>query len=131
MQYNEGRFAHVGVFLYSAEPRTPAAKMPDIIPPAEKQARRAAIMLAQRDVSRQRMQARVGRNLELLVDGSLPKGSNAILKSSGAAARTQLEAPEVDGMVYLTGRGAGKLSPGAFVTARIIHAMDYDLIAKL
>ena len=117
----EGRFAHAGVFLYSREPLTPAAKLRDNVPLAEKKARRAAVMLAQREVSRQRLRNRVGKELEVLVDGEC---------AAGILARSQLEAPEVDGVIYLQGRGVHKFAPGTFVRARAIAALDYDLVAK-
>lgn len=127
---DEGRFTHAGVFLYSTEPLTPAAKMPETVPLAEKKSRRDAIMLAQREVSRRRTQARVGQTLELMVDGAVPDGKSPV-KDAAVLARSQFEAPEVDGVVYLKGKTANKLEPGAFVNARIIDAMDYDLVAKL
>jgi ribosomal protein S12 methylthiotransferase len=125
---SEGRFTHAGVFLYSTEPLTPAAKMPDTIPLAEKKSRRDAVMLAQREVSRKRTKARVGKSVELIVDGPLQESG---VKGANALARSQLEAPEVDGLIYLKGRDAKKLEPGTFVKAKIVDAMDYDLVATL
>jgi ribosomal protein S12 methylthiotransferase len=127
---NEGRFTHAGAFIYSHEPLTPAAKMPDALPLAEKKARRDAMMLAQREVSRRRTKARVGKKLELLVDGTLAKGVGEV-KDAGALARSQLEATEVDGVIYLKGKRAAKLSPGEFITGEVIEALDYDLVAKI
>jgi ribosomal protein S12 methylthiotransferase len=127
---SEGRFTHAGVFVYSVEPLTPAAKTPDTVPLAEKTARRDAIMRAQLEVSRKRLQTRVGQRIEVMVDASLPKGSTAALKSAGALTRSQLEAPEVDGVIYLEGRGASRLPPGAFVRATIARALDYDLVVE-
>ncbi len=78
--------------------------------------------------------------MELLVDGLLPKGASAsILSAAGdegqlkgavALSRSKLEAPEVDGVVYIQGRSAAKLKPGMFVQGEIVKAMDYDLMAK-
>jgi ribosomal protein S12 methylthiotransferase len=125
---NEGRFTHAGAFLYSNEPLTPAAKSPDTIPLAEKKARRDAMMLAQREVSRKRTQARVGKKLELLVDGQLGESE---VKGAKALARSQLEAPEVDGMIYVKGKSAAKLQPGDLIKAEVVEALDYDLVAKI
>jgi ribosomal protein S12 methylthiotransferase len=127
---NEGRFTHAGAFIYSHEPLTPAAKQPDTLPLAEKKSRRDALMLAQREVSRRRTRARLGRTLELLVDGALAKGAGEV-KGAAALARSRLEAADVDGVVYLKGRGAYKLAPGSFVTAEVVEALDYDLVAKM
>ena len=128
---NEGRFTHAGAFLYSNEPLTPAAKFPDVIPLKEKQARREAVMLAQREVSRKRTAARIGSTVEVLVDAAFEKGAVEAVKGSGAVARSQLEAPEVDGVVYLEGHGANKLQPGDFATVEVVRALDYDVVAKL
>ena len=95
----EGRFTHAGVFLYSTEPLTPASKMPDTIPLAEKKARRDAVMLAQREVSRRRTASRVGASVDVMVDGLL--SGEAPVKGVKIIGRSQLEAPEVDGMVFL------------------------------
>jgi ribosomal protein S12 methylthiotransferase len=127
---NEGRFTHAGVFLYSTEPLTPASKQAESVSLAEKKARRDAIMLAQREVSRKRMRARVGQSVELIVDGALPDGKSPV-KGATTLARSQLEAPEVDGVVYLKGKAAAKLEPGTFFDAKIVEALDYDLVAKL
>jgi ribosomal protein S12 methylthiotransferase len=64
----EGRFAHAGVFLYSHEAKTPAAKLDDNLPLAVKQARRDALMAAQHEVSRRRQAARIGQKITVLVD---------------------------------------------------------------
>jgi len=125
----EGRFAHAGVFLYSHEPLTPAARLADSLPLAEKMARREALMLAQRAVSRRRLQGRIGEKIEVLVDGPLERGASPVA-GARAIARSRLEAPEVDGVVYLQGRGAAKLAPGTFEQVEILRAMDYDLVAK-
>lgn len=132
----EGRFTHAGAFLYSNEPLTPAAKSADNIPLHEKKARRDALMLAQREVSRARTQARVGKRVAILVDGAIAMDEALIVddvhvKGARALGRTQLEAPEVDGVVYLCGRAAAKLSAGELIEARIADALDYDTVAKV
>ncbi|MCX7010911.1 MAG: hypothetical protein NTY53_27340, partial [Kiritimatiellaeota bacterium] len=54
----------------------------------------------------------------------VPKGVRAI-------SRSQHEAPEVDGVVLLRGPTAARCQPGDFVTAKIVHALDYDVIAEV
>jgi len=127
---NEGRFTHAGAFLYSHEPLTPAAKMPDALSLSDKKARRDAMMLAQREISRSRTKARVGEQLEVMVDGTLASDS-ATVKGARAIARSRLEAPEVDGMVFLKGAGTGKLAPGTILKAEVVDALDYDLVASI
>ncbi len=125
---HEGRFTHAGCFMYSTEPLTPASKMPDTIPIAEKKARLDALYLAQREISINRTTARVGSNVELIVDGALDESP---VKGARMLCRSKLEAPEVDGVVYLKGRNTSKLSTGDFVEAEIIEALDYDVVATI
>lgn len=124
----EGRFAHVGVFLYSPEPRTPAARKTDDVPLAVKRARRDALMAAQREVSRRRLRARVGGVERVMIDGPVPAGA-AHPDGARAVGRTQREAPEVDGVVFLRGQQWACTTPGTVVDVRIAEALDYDLIA--
>jgi hypothetical protein len=55
-----------------------------------------------------------------------------LFRSPGAVsvARSQYEAPEVDGVIFLRGARASRVSPGAQVSVRITAALDYDLIAE-
>ncbi len=126
----EGRFSHVGAFLYSKEPRTPSAQLEDNVPLAEKTRRRDALMKAQLEVSRRRLRAQVGRTVEVMVDGPPPAGTDAP-PGTAAVGRTRLEAPEVDGVVFLHGRGVKKLEPGTVVPARVTAGLDYDLVAQV
>ena len=98
----EGRFTHAGVFTYSPEPETPAARLADDVPPAGKEARRRELMLAQLDVSRRRLACRVGRTEMVMLDGFVDQGAE-VPPGVVAFGRTRLEAPEVDGVVLLRG----------------------------
>ncbi len=124
---NEGRFSHVGVFMYSKEPRTPSAKLEDNVPLVVKQQRREALMKAQLAVSRRRLHALLGARLEVMVDGPVPQGA-AHPKGTHALGRTRNEAPEVDGHVFLKGRDAARLEPGTVVQGRVVDALDYDYV---
>jgi ribosomal protein S12 methylthiotransferase len=125
----EGRFTHAGVFLYSTEVKTPAAMLTDDVPLAEKQRRRQELMLAQLDVSRTRLRERVGLAPQVLIDGTLPPRSEA---PAGACAvgRSQREAPEVDGVIFLRGKMPKGVLTGRRVEARVVESMDYDLVAE-
>jgi ribosomal protein S12 methylthiotransferase len=122
---SEGRFSHVGVFMYSKEPRTPSAKLDDNVSLPVKKQRRDALMRAQLDVSRRRLRALVGREVEVMIDGPIPPGT-AHPKGTHALGRTRNEAPEVDGHVFLKGKGAARLEPGTRVLARVSESLDYD-----
>lgn len=125
----ERRFMHLGVFVYSREPLTPAAKLNDNVPAVEKARRRDALMLAQLKISRKRMSDQIGRQMEIMLDGftapndGTPAGVYAI-------GRTRLQAPDVDGVVYLRGRPVERLNLGDRLEVRISEALDYDLIAE-
>ena len=114
----EGRFTHAGVFTYSAEPGTFSAKLEDGVPEAIKQERRTLLMEAQREVSAARCAAQVGKTVEVMIDGS---------GEEGLIGRSQCEAPEVDGVVFLPEFDA---VPGDRFDVRITGALDYDLIAE-
>jgi ribosomal protein S12 methylthiotransferase len=126
----EGRFSHVGVFMYSHEPKTPSARLPDNVPLVEKKRRRDAVMAAQLAVSRTRLSARIGRTIEVMADGP-PGPGMAVPRGVATIGRTQCEASEVDGVIFLTGRQAHRLEPGTIVSATVTQALDYDLVAKL
>jgi ribosomal protein S12 methylthiotransferase len=126
----EGRFSHVGAFLYSKEPKTPSAKLDDNVPLAEKKRRRDALMKTQLEVSRRRLRSFVGREVEVMVDGPAPHGA-PLPKGVTALGRTRLEAPEVDGVVLLKGRQAAAVEPGSVVRAAVENALDYDLVATV
>ena len=111
------RFDRVGAFTYSPEEDTPAAVMADQIDEDVKRARRDALMTAQQSISLARNQERVGTTVQALVES---------VRADGVAiARSQAEAPDSDGLLYLS-NAQGK-HPGEFVTARITGADVYDL----
>ncbi len=114
----EGRFTHAGVFTYSAESGTLSAKMADSVPEAVKLERRALVMEAQREVSAARCAAQIGLTVEVMIDGP---------GEEGLVARSQRQAPEVDGIFLLPEFDA---VPGDRFDVKISGAMAYDLIAE-
>ncbi|MCO5062409.1 MAG: 30S ribosomal protein S12 methylthiotransferase RimO [Kiritimatiellae bacterium] len=123
----EGRFTHAGAFLYSHEPKTPAAKNDDNVPLAVKKERRDRLMQAQLEVSRKRLRARVGTRVSVMLDGPIPPGS-ARPQGTTALGRTMLEASEVDGMCFLRGREWKKIAPGTICDAVVAASLDYDIV---
>ena len=111
------RFDRVGAFTYSPEEDTPAATMADQVPEEVKQARLDALMTAQQSISLSCNQERVGSTVQALVESVRADGV--------AVARSQAEAPDSDGLLYLS--NAEGRHPGDFVTARITGADIYDL----
>jgi len=126
----EGRFSHVGAFMYSHEPKTPSARLPDNVPLAEKKRRRDALMAAQLEVSRRRLAGRIGQTLEVMVDGA-PGPGMAVPRGTQAIGRTQCEASDVDGSIFLKGRQVARIEPGTIVEAVVENSLDYDLVARV
>jgi ribosomal protein S12 methylthiotransferase len=114
----ENQFDRVGVFVYSPEEGTPAALMADPVPDEVKADRYDRLMAVQQEISHQIQQAQVGRALDVLVEG---QGDGL------SVGRSYRDAPEIDGMVFLT----GDVPVGEIVPARITGAMEYDLIGEV
>jgi ribosomal protein S12 methylthiotransferase len=115
----QARFDRVGVFTYSAEDLTPAATMPDPVPPVVA-AERAGLVREQQDrLAWDRQRALLGTVQEVLVDG--PSEDPAFAWEG----RTAAQAPEIDGVVYLRG---SDLRPGRRLPARIVEVDGYDLV---
>ena len=73
-------------------------------------------MALQQTISAEKLQAKVGRTIEILIDENGPEG---------AVGRSTADAPEIDGVVYL--KSEANLSPGDVVSAQITDADAYDL----
>jgi ribosomal protein S12 methylthiotransferase len=114
------RFERLGVFTYSLEPDTPAARLPDHLPEDVKEERRNQLMAVQQQVAFDWNDAQIGRRLDVLIDSAVPGEPNAWI------GRSYADAPDVDGVVYVTGE---KLSTGALVPCEIVARNDYDLVA--
>jgi len=125
----EGRFTHLGVFTYSREPGTPAAKQDDDVPLEVKKERRNELMLAQLHVSRERLKRMTGETVEVMLDGLLEDEAE-VPPGSVAFGRTRLDAADVDGMVFLRGETDGAM-PGEILKAEVTEGLDYDLVADI
>jgi ribosomal protein S12 methylthiotransferase len=115
------RFERLGVFPYSYESDTPAARLPGHLPDAVKSERQERVMAAQQPIAFAANEALVGRGLDVLIDGPAPEGKDLWL------GRTFADAPDVDGVTFVQGRG---LEPGDLVACEIVAAQGYDLIAR-
>lgn len=114
------RFERLGVFPYSYEPDTPAAKLPGHISDEVKSDRRDRVMAAQQEIAFAFNQGMVGRQLDVLIDGPAPEGKNLWV------GRTYADAPDVDGVTFVRGVS---LEPGDLVACEVVAAEGYDLIA--
>lgn len=127
------RLDWAGFFPFSAEDGTPAAGYPDRVPAVMAAERATELGEVQDAVTRARRDALVGTTVEVMVDAvreagcSGPGGTRA-----GAVGRTFREAPEIDGVVRLTGPGGPDglgPEPGAIVPAEVVGAVGPDLEA--
>ena len=118
----EMRFDHLGVFPYSREEGTPAAKYPSQVPARIKKKRRNQVMRLQQKVSAGRLQEKIGTVTEVLVEGRLPEEDVYI-------GRTCMDAPDVDGYLFFT--APYELMSGTFVKVRVTDASEYDLKGEM
>ncbi len=118
----EAQFDHLGVFVYSREEGTKAADLKGHLPEWVKEERYRQIMLAQRKISWRKQQEKVGRCLEVLIEK--PVKREGILWQG----RTQGQAPEVDGVTYLS---RGKAPLGEIKKVLITKATAYDLYGEV
>lgn len=116
------RFHHLGVFVYSPEEGTPAAKMKGRVRSATAWKRRDRLMELQAGISGERLQAFVGETLNVLVEGFDEEGD--------VVGRFFGQAPEVDGLVRFTSFADDIVEIGKFVRARITGSDAYDLTAE-
>jgi ribosomal protein S12 methylthiotransferase len=114
------RFERLGVFTYSFEPDTPAAKLPDQLPESIKAERRNHLMEVQQPIAFQWNEAQIGRTIDVLIDVPHPNEPNVWI------GRTFADAPDIDGLVYVT---AEELRPGNIVACEIVTYNNYDLVA--
>ncbi len=117
-------FDHVGVFTYSHEEGTRAYGLKDDVPARVKRRRRNRIMALQKRIVTRRQRARVGTEVEVLIDG--PSADSPLVLQG----RLEGQAPEIDPVVYLTDCDPTAYAPGRLVRATIAGARDYDLTAR-
>lgn len=113
------RLDRVGVFTYSQEDGTSAFPLGDPIPQSEKIRRRNELMALQQKISLEKNQQLVGKELEVLIDER--NGKNYY-------GRTEMDAPEVDNLVLLSGKK--EFPVGSFCKVKIKRAKAYDLFAE-
>jgi len=114
------RFERLGVFTYSFEPDTPAARLPDHLSEEVKNERRDRLMATQQEIAFEWNDSQMGRRLDVLIDSAVPEEQNAWI------GRSYGEAPDVDGVVYVTGE---RLAVGKLVPCEIVGSSGYDLVA--
>ena len=122
----EAKFDWLGVFAYSDEEGSRSIELGAKVPRRVIEQRRRALMKLQKGISRQTMQAHVGRAFDVLVEG---ESEETPLLWEG---RTQRHAPEIDGTVYVNDFGPFEaLTPGLFYRCEVTEAHDYDWVARV
>ena len=116
------RFEKLGAFPYSPEEETPAYNFKGRVSPKLKHQRLDQLMLNQQGIVFEENQSKIGKTLTVLIDAK-SNGSDGYFPG-----RSQAEAPEVDGVILVTG---SKLKAGQFVEAKITGCCDYDLLAEV
>lgn len=118
----EAELDRVGAFVYSPEEGTRAAGFPDRVPLEVGEERYARLMELQSVLSRERNALFVGRELDVLIE-------EVDVESDEAWGRSYRDAPEVDGLVCVS--GAGDAVPGTFVRTRITDCEEHDLFGHI
>ena len=113
----EAQLDRVGAFRFEPVEGAAANALPDPVPEAVKEERYARLMELTARISAEKLAAKVGRTLDVIIDEVDPDG--------GATGRSQADAPEIDGNVFL--RDAGGLTQGDIVPVLIEDADDHDL----
>jgi len=115
------KFERLGAFIYSREEGTPAYNLKGQIPEKIKRERFNAVMSKQQEISTEVNKKFLGRIMDVLIE---EKDKDFYL------ARSQFDAPEVDGIVYVKSPGR-KLDVGTFVKVKITDTLEYDLVAEV
>ena len=117
----EFRLERVGVFTYSKEEGTPAAKMKPQILKKVKEARRKELMLTQQKIVFEDNERLVGAEFEVVIEGKLPDENVFV-------GRTYRDAPDVDGCCFI--ESERDLVLGEMIKVKIEKASGYDLMAR-
>ena len=116
----EAKLDRVGCFAYSPVEGAKANELDGHVPEELKEERRARFMELQEKISRQKLQYKIGRTMQVLVDE---------VSGEGVLARSSADAPEIDGVVTI--KNAAGLRQGDFATVRVTGADVHDLTAEV
>ncbi|MFU0828756.1 MAG: Ribosomal protein S12 methylthiotransferase RimO [Lachnoclostridium sp.] len=136
----EMKFDRLGVFTYSKEEDTPAAKMKNQIRKHIKKRRQAEIMELQQKIAFEHAREMIGKKLRVIIEGRLPEENVAeqVPESNDGLAsgayniyigRTYMDAPNVDGYIFV--QAQEELMSGDFVDVMVTDAKEYDLIGRI
>ena len=118
------KFDKLGVFKYSKEENTPAAKMPNQIHHKTKEARYRKIMSEQKEISKKKLEEQIGKKMQVLIE-------NVSFDGKYLVGRTRNDVPEEDGIVYIKRTEKNENLLNQFIWCKIVDVSDYDLIAEV
>lgn len=113
-------FDKLGVFEYSREEGTPAARLKEQISKKIKKDRRESIMQTQQIISSEKNKKIIGKEMEVLIEGKL--------SDQAFFGRTYKDAPEIDGYAFV--ESEEEIPIGSFIKAKVIAGKEYDIIMK-
>lgn len=116
------KFDRLGVFVYSPEEGTPAATYKEKVHHSTKARRQRELMQQQQIIAFDKAQQQIGRTLLAMVEGK-------VVDEDAYIARTYMDAPNVDGYVFI--QTTRQLVTGDFAKVRITGSYEYDLIGEL
>ena len=116
-------FDKLGVFKYSKEDGTPAAKIPEQINGNTKRSRHNKIMKLQEKISRTKLESKIGNIYEAIIESETSDGKYYV-------GRTYMDVPDMDGVVFIKNSTEENLV-GEFMEVEIEDVNKYDLIGKL
>ena len=119
---NEAKFEKLGVFKYSKEDGTPASRIKEQVHHRTKQARLDKIMSLEQQISRIKLEEKIGNEYEAIVDGF--SDDNRFI-----CARSYMDIPNEDGTIFI--KNNGKEKPGDLVKCKITAVKNYDLIGEI
>lgn len=115
-------FDRLGVFTYSPEDGTPAAKMENQIEEELKVERQKELMELQQEIAFEKAEAMLGRKVRVMIEGKLPEDGIFI-------GRTYKDAPNVDGLIFVS--ADRELLSGDMIDVYVTDAKEYDLIGEM
>lgn len=116
----EARLDRVGCFAYSPVAGAAANALPGALPDAVREERRRRLMDVQADISAERLAAKIGQHIRVIVDEA---------DEDGLVARSAADAPEIDGQVFVN--GFYDAAPGDFLDVQVVDASEHDLYAEI
>ena len=120
----ETKFDKLGVFKYSKEENTPAARMPNQVHYMTKKSRYKKIMSEQKEVSKAKLEEKIGKEMQVLIENVSFDGKYLI-------GRTRNDVPEEDGIVYIKRTDKNENLLNRFIWCKIVGVSDYDLMAEI